>query len=351
MFFFLAAFGFLSVISFFWSDFPRQSFRGIFKVLQQLALFWMVAETLDAPKRHEKALGVLTFIFITLGLDGMWQYVFGADLVRQIPFEPASAGPRISASFHNYGLLASFLIAFSPLLFFQLEKRGAPKRSFALSLGFVLSLVLLVWTRVRGAWAAFWGGLVFLAVLERKKIYFALVILPVLLAALILPRAMVIHLDAEGKEQSLVERVYLWDRAIQVILARPLTGTGINTYAVAHQKYDQRENWRVRNYYAHNGYLQIAAETGIPSLICFLLFLFFYLREGLRFLSSRSDPKERRMALGFLTGVVNFLILGIIDTIFHNPQAVLGFWFLAGWALAYQKSVKDSAGLRGELLA
>ncbi|MBI4115243.1 MAG: O-antigen ligase family protein [Candidatus Omnitrophica bacterium] len=293
-------------------------------------------------ERQKTSFRLLTFVLIFLGIDGMWQYVFGSDLLRHIPFEQASAGPRISASFKNYGLLASFLISFSPLLGCRLSREDKAGETFLKSLGFVLSLLLLFWTRVRGAWVAFWGGLLFLALMQRKKIYFLLLLLPLVAIPILLPRSMVIHLDAEGKEQSLVERFYLWDRAVQVIQARPWTGTGINTYAVAHQKYDQRQNWRVQNYYAHNGYLQMAAETGLPSLACFLTFLFFYFLKGLRFTAKRPDGEDRRTLAGIYAGIVNFLVLAIIDTIFHNPQAVLSFWFLAGWGLAYQRSVGET---------
>ena len=90
----------------------------------------------------------------------------------------------------------------------------------------------------------------------------------------------------------------------------------------------------MRNYYAHNGYLQIAAETGLPALACFLAFLFFYFRNGFRFLVGDSGGIEKRSLTGVLAGMLSFLILGAIDTIFHNTQSVMGFWFLAGWGLA-----------------
>jgi len=208
--------------------------------------------------------------------------------------------------------------------------------------GSALGLLLLFWTRLRGAWVAFIGGVLFFLWTAKKRIYLAFVMLALGSLFFLLPRSMIIHLDYYGKEQSLIERLYLWDRAVQVIAARPLTGTGINTYAVAHQKYDQRQSWRVKNYYSHNGYLQIAAETGLPSLACFLAFLFFYFQNSLRLLKGLSGGEERVRLLGFLTGIVNFLILGIIDTIFHNPQAVMGFWFLVGWAVAYQRLLRAS---------
>ncbi len=338
MFWILAVFVFLSCISFFWSEFPKQSFRGALKVLKQFFLFWMVAESLQTRERQKTAFQVLSYLFIFLALDGFWQYLFGVDLIRRFPFEPASSGPRISASFHNYGLLAAFVIAFLPVLCSRLNKKESPSFLFRTSLGVVLGLLLLFWTRLRGAWIAFLGGVIFFFWNQGKKIYLLLLFLAAGGAFFLLPRSMVIHLDSQGKEQSLVERFYLWDRAVDVIEARPWTGIGINTYAVGHQKYDHRKSWRVKNYYAHNGYLQIAAETGLPCLVLFLTFLFLYFRNGLK-AAKKMPGEERRVTIGILSGLVNFLILGLIDTIFHNPQSIMAFWFLAGWGIAHQKSV------------
>lgn len=334
MFVFLLGFVFLSVISIFWSEFPKQSIRGVFKVLKQFLTFWIVAETLQTRRRQESAFRVLVGIFIFLALDGMWQYLFGKDLLRQIPIEVASSGSRVSASFHNYGLLAAFVVSFWPLLVSQLEEKAKKSTLFLTALAIVLGGLLLFWTRSRGGWVAFLGGLTFFLWLQGKRFLLGGLVLVALISLFFLPRQMVIHLDSQKKEQSLVERLYLWDRAFQVIEARPWTGTGINTYKVAHEKYDRRGNWRVRGYYAHNGYLQIAAETGLPSLACFLAFLFFYFKNTLRFLTSVLEEGQRRSLIGILAGMAGFLVLGIIDTIFHNPQSVMGFWFLAGWGMA-----------------
>lgn len=342
---FLCAFVFLSVISFFWSDFPRQSFRGIFKVLQQFFIFLVAAEILNSNARHQKVLQVLIFCFLYLALDGIWQYIFGHDLVRRISFEPASSGPRISASFRNYGLLASFLITFLPLVTTQLRKKKGLKETICPAIAVVFGVLLLFWTRLRGAWIAFLAGLLFYVWNSKKRIYVLLLGIAVTIGLFLLPRSMMIHLDAEGKEQSLIERFYLWDRAVQVIEARPWTGTGINTYSVAHQQFDHRKNWRVKNYYSHNGYLQLAAETGLPSLGCFLAFIFFYFLKSSQVVKLTKTEEERQTLLSFLVGMVNFLVLALIDTIFHNPQAVMGFWLLAGWGIAYQNLALANQGV------
>lgn len=330
----LLAFVFLSSISFFWSEFPKQSFRGILKMGQQFLVFWMTAEMLIPEGRRETAHRVLIFIFLFLGCDGIWQYFTGKDLLRQFPMEVPSTGARVSASFHNYGLLTAFIVSFWPLLLSQLKEKEKKSALFLTVLAMVLGGLLLFWTRSRGGGIAFLVGLTFFLSLKRKRVLLGGLILAALISLFFLPREMLVHLDRHKKEQSLVERLYLWDRALQVIRARPWTGTGINTYQVAHEKYDQRGNWRVRGYYAHNGYLQIAAETGLPSLACFLAFLFLYFKNAFRFLAHGPPGRGRDLLIAILAGMVGFLLLGTNDTVFHNPQSILGFWFLAGWGAA-----------------
>ena len=336
LFFPLAGFVFLCVLSFFWSEFPKESFRGVFKILKQFLIFWMAAETLSYPSRHRLADRTLVILFLVLGVDGICQYIFGFDLIRHLPLELASSGPRVSASFKNYGLLAAFVVTFLPLLFSPTEKGEKKRFSFLRILGVALGLQLIFWTRSRGAWVAFGGVLAFYLAFEKKKIYLLLLGLLSLITLFLLPRSMLIHIDYWGKEQSLIERFYLWDRALQVIEARPLTGTGINTYAVAHQAFDKRRSWRVRNYYAHNGYMQMAAETGLPSLFFFLAFIFLYFKEAFGAVKI-AEGNSRRKLVGMLAGIWGFLILCGIDTVFHNPQVVMGFWFLAGWGVACQE--------------
>ena len=177
------------VISFFWSEFPKQSLRGVLKVLKGFLVFWMAMEVLTTRERNQRALQVLTYSLIFLGLNGMWQYVFGQDLTRHIPYEAASSGPRISASFRNYGLLAAYVIAFVPLVASQIQKKSQSKNLFLTSIASVFGLLLLFWTRLRGAWIAFLFGLGFSAWNSKyKKIYAGVLILSVAAGFFMLPR-------------------------------------------------------------------------------------------------------------------------------------------------------------------
>jgi hypothetical protein len=87
-------------------------------------------------------------------------------------------------------------------------------------------LVLLIWTRSRGAFLSFLVGGVLWMVFTKRFKWLMVAGLIAGGAFLLVPKSMIIHQNAEGQEQSIVERYYLWDRALNVIKAKPLTGTG-----------------------------------------------------------------------------------------------------------------------------
>lgn len=310
------------------SDYPKQSFRGLIKVLRQFAVFFVVFEIYRSQNFRNTWKVLLLASFILLATDGFYQYFFGVDFLRGFIANGSLAGRRISASFDNYGKLAAYLCAVLPVIIgitFQQWKQPGTKRLFWICLTVMLTgLAMLYLTRSRGAFLAFGLAWFFVLIFRRAwKLLVALLICAVIFVAL-MPRSMIIHLDADNKEQSIVERGELWHRAFDVIKARPLTGTGINTYAVAHQQFDTRKNWRVKDYYAHNGYLQMAAEIGLPGLIFFIAFILRWIWIH-RPLGAAQGTEFR---WGLLAGVFAFLIFCGADTALHSPQPVLAFWYV-----------------------
>lgn len=328
-------------LSIFWSEARPQSMRGIFKIGQQVMIFLMTADTF----RQEAELKMWEKLFIGMllitVLDAAFQGFTGKDFLRHIAAQSSGAGIRLSASFKTYGLLGCYLILTLPVVYMAALRAWRLKSSFALSLGllilFLAGSTVLFFTKSRGALLAFAAGFIFLLFYFKNWRLFLFAAFLAAASFWVLPKSMLIHLDAEQKEQSLVERYYLWDRAVSVIRAKPLTGTGINTYAVAHQRYDTTKNWRVRNYYAHNGYLQMGAETGLPGLLLFFAFLFCYFRW---IFSRMAQKKEKGSAtgilpLGILTALISFMAFAMVDTVLHNEQAAMTFWYLLGLQAAY----------------
>lgn len=323
------------------SEFPKESLQGLRKTFSYFIIMVMSFEMLRPAKALRKFYSVISFWAAFLALDAWIQYQFGFDLLRRIPPQDAMAGLRLSASFKTYGLFAAYLIIMIPILLGIGLSYRTNKKWGTWYLYFILGWIhlwLLYRTLSRGAILAFLLGIIVLLIAKRKWLWILALVGSCAFASWkILPKSYTLHLNHEFQEQSLVERYYLWDRALHVIRAKPWIGTGINTYAKAHAAYDKTQNWRVRNYYAHNGYLQTASEIGLPGLAAFLVFLAAVILEIQKRIQLIAAP-ERFILGGILLAIINFLLFTIADTVLHNLTSATMFWFILGLGLAMHPS-------------
>jgi O-antigen ligase len=300
----------------------------------------MAIDLFGDAQSQKRFKGVFLGTFLLVVIDCSIQYAFGKDILRGFAAEQSAAGIRLIGPFGNFAKMATYLVLVIPVFamrfwsdFARPEQRKKSFYSLALALA---GFALLYLTRCRAPVLALVLSLGLLFIYKRwfKVLGIALLLCLALLA--LAPRGVIIHQDAQGKEQSIVERFELWKRALDVVEAKPWTGTGINTYNVAHEKYDKEQNWRVRGYYAHNGYLQLAAEIGLPGIFFFLFFLFMYFRKILRGLGALRHSSEEYARLGFLTGLLAFLIYAAGDNNLQSPPSLMFFWFSAGILFARQ---------------
>ncbi len=326
-----------SSLSAFTSGFPLLATRGIIKLIRYSLVLLVSFDLLQDSKKLKRLCFIEFLCFLAVLVDALAQRIIGKDLISGIPVQYADQQVRLTAPFHAYGLLGAFLMALLPILiviiFIKSKKHGF-KTMFLLVIPAVAFYVLYK-THSRGAWLAALGSWLLFAVIMRQKMLIAGIIGIFLVAPFVLPRNALIHLDIERKEQSLVERYYLWDRAIQVIKARPWFGCGINTYGRNYSKFDKTKSWRVPGYYVHNGYLQIAAETGLVSLALFLLLIFTGLKSAyLAFRKSSGDQKL--LVASLITGFSALLLQAIVDTTLHNTQSAVLIWCFLGLLLSMQ---------------
>jgi len=343
----LALFFLCVLISFFTSEYPKQSLRGLFKIAKPLLAFVMAMDLFQDAGSQKRFRGIFVATFLLVVIDCSIQYAFGKDLLRGFAAEQSGAGIRLIGPFGNFAKMATYLVLVIPVFGMRfwndLIRPEQRKRSFySLALA-AAGFTLLYLTRCRGPVVALVlsFGILFLYKRWFKALGIAILLCLVLLAAM--PRNVLVHLDAEKKEQSIVERFELWKRALDVVEAKPWTGTGINTYNVAHEKYDKEKNWRVRGYYAHNGYLQLTAEIGLPGIFFFLVFLFIFFRKVLGGLGAIRNSSEEYARLGILTGLLAFLIYAAGDNNLQSPPSLMFFWFSAGILFARQNSSAQKA--------
>ena len=219
-----------------------------------------------------------------------------------------------------------------------------PKRLALGILTFIL-LLLIGLTYSRGAWIGFLVGLIIIVAYKSfrssKRARALLVLLIIVLAIgifFLLPSAIKGRIESVGtiKGSGLV-RLKLWQEALGIIKDFPLFGAGLNTYMAVSLRYSIPGGGE-RMSYAHNSYLQMAAETGLAGLACFLWILVRFFRLEFRALLLRDSPLWG-YSLGLLAGISAFLIHSFFDNNLYSLQLATLFWFMLGLAVSTQRII------------
>lgn len=142
-------------------------------------------------------------------------------------------------------------------------------------------------------------------------------------------------------------RGYIWNKTIAILKNYVFLGSGADTYALVYPNDDFVDKYN--NGYdnmiltkPHNLYLQIAVQTGILSLICFLVFYLWYFISSLR-LYFRQKLTTPLAAVGFaiLLGTMGYMISGLANdsTITITPL----YWGLMGIGIGINHRIRVAA--------
>ena len=128
-------------------------------------------------------------------------------------------------------------------------------------------------------------------------------------------------------EGSNSERILNWGQALALIEDSPWTGVGLGNYSHAIDPLAPERS----SIYAHNIYLDIAAEMGIAtSLVFFSLLLAAFLKN----IGANNMP-----ALGFAAALLYFCVHGVFDTPIYAPQVFALLLVVLAAAPALSKKV------------
>jgi len=121
-------------------------------------------------------------------------------------------------------------------------------------------------------------------------------------------------------------RICIAKDTFAIINDHPVTGTGLGTYALIYPFYADkslRELTTARH--AESDWFTLAAEGGLPSLLCALALVALMLARIPR-LKVLSKEREWPMRWAFLSAFLAELLHGLVDVPLHRPE--LGWWIL-----------------------
>ena len=116
-------------------------------------------------------------------------------------------------------------------------------------------------------------------------------------------------------------------------------GAGFGAFGAAYTRFDTLSGL-ARVEQAHNDYLQVLADAGIPGLLLGLVFLFLLFRYGWR-ARKIENVFRRGIALGAFAGCFAVLVHSIFDFVLHVTAVALMFLTLLALLAANQKPFPD----------
>jgi putative inorganic carbon (HCO3(-)) transporter len=336
------------------SAFPAWTVPKLTGLILGLAAFRAVVNVATGARSVRAA--VVLFLLLGLALAGVG--LLGAFWTNKLPWLGSYTArlPRLIQGLPGaeYGVhpneLGGTMLFFLPValaaaLGWDTGHRGGDwlARGLALLLSCFL-LVVLVLSQSRSGWFGAAAGVAAVAWLRWPRLRW-----PIAAAALALLMVLILAgpqvssapgTATSGREAvvdvgSLVERSGPWQRGLDAVARFPLTGVGLGTFREVHHLFGPGAPARPDRdmAHAHNVFLQVALDLGIPGLVAYLALVGTALWCCLRALSV-GGANLGWLGAGVAGSLVAFHVYGLPDTIALGAKPGVAFWLLLGLAVA-----------------
>lgn len=259
--------------------------EGFLTILSYFSLFLLAQDFLSEGKWRRLALSVILASGFLVALYGILQAasieILPRDFIRADWVGPFS-------TIGNPIFLGSYLLLLIPLPLYFLQDSSRWKKMLLLSLSLFFTAALVL-TGSRGAWIGLAAMLLFFLFTgkNQKLLLAAFSVLMILLVCLLFTVNLGgINLWERLKasfnfdpQNTFMNRLYIWSRALPSILRYPVFGWGPDSFGVAFPQFSYQESLMLfNNGYAyvdkaHNDLIQVAVTLGIAGLLAYLAFL------------------------------------------------------------------------------
>ena len=345
-------------------------------VVLWLVLFTFRDRTADRGRWLQHVACAIALAATAVAVWGIWQrYTRRALLLDWILLDPSIV--RINASFTDVNALGAYLASTLPLVLALLVAARRAEVRVAAGLASAAIVAATVFTVSRAAWGGMTAGVALLVVgllywrlpswsqtayrVARGAVVLTMLVLAVALAAAtawgtarnvrVVQRSsyveVLLHtLNLQASpEDRLRGRLQFWAAASRMAATHPLAGVGVGRYFKEVYRWAPNQAALVRKQEnAHNYYLQVAAETGLPGALIFVALLGLGIASGIRVCRSQAPQEARIVALGASGGILAFAISLLTghSVLLHEGQVT--FWPLVGLALLMGREWRHEEG-------
>lgn len=332
---------------------------SVLEMLKWLPLALTYFLTIYAVRTQKQALRVI-WIMTALGLFqagyGLYQTYSGSELIwyfSKIQYRGYITGTYVSRNQLAFYLEAIALVCFGTSLGMYLRVPVARRKfdndriwqALVLAFGGVILAVTLLLSASRGGIISFGIALCAMAGLMTARQAMRRAGFGILLAAIVI---MVYGISA-GLEKTaarfehvsdLEHRLDIAASVLPMIRDYPFTGVGIGVFNTAYEPYALPVyGWRLKVSHAHNDWVEIAAETGLPGfMLCTSGYLLF-LGRCLHLWTKRRHPLILGTGAGILCALLAIGVHSFFDFGMRVPANVLTIGMLCGllWVLLHMR--------------
>jgi len=312
-----------------------------------ILLFFFVFQMVKDPKDFKEVLFIVLLVTVVIAGMAVRDYLHYGD-------RGSIDESRIGGIFNQPNMLGAFFVynMFFFLAFFLYYWRSF--KYWLLLLPFLLCFRGIMVTFSRGAYIAFACAGAAVTFFKNKVLF--LIVLVCLIASLLNPvylpegirRRMastffgekVISTDIEEiKDPSAGRRIMIWQGALAMIKDQPIFGFGYGTFPYVIGNYVPN----LAGADAHNTYLILAAEMGVPALGLFVLILLVLLKNSWWLLRKTKERYFKAFALGMLGCLVGLIVANIFGSRLNSEEVGAYFWVYSGLLLSAVKMKRENS--------
>jgi len=328
----LSLFAGWATLSLLWTpQWPLTLRAVISQTMEYVAIYLAVSDGLRDGAQARRVIWGWLLWSVVMVADGAFQLSRGADLIRGYAPGLIAGGARMTAAmkypndFGAYAALSTMMA--SGVAIAEWVRTRRVTSGIALGIA-VVNAVALILTFSRSAWLGFGlAGLVAL-MLYRTRYTVPLVVAAgaviTLLPSPYLERlTSILHVHPGSASQ---ERLLIWHSVLQMVHQHPWVGFGLNTFNATFPLYKHLDIMGTP--YAHNCFLQLAAELGLVGLVLFVWVLMRVFKQGWR--PALRPGWERLVSLSLIAGAAGYVIQSSVETSWYSLPLAVMWWLTVG---------------------
>lgn len=328
------------------SIFPRDSINYFaYYVISFITVIIIISSVNKVEDLNSIIEIIIIGVFLT-ALYGIWQWkVIGIEVnpsLTDISVNQGMTG-RVYSTMGNpnvYGELLVLTVPFFGAIIFN-AKTLIKKVFFAALL--IPILVILLKTGSRSAWIAF-AFSVFVFVFFKNKKLLPFMILAGLIAIPMLPQSIYKRILTifNPNDTSVKYRKQILEPAMPMLRDYWFNGVGLgnNVFNVIYKRYKSFTLKTVAH--THNLYLQIWLEAGFAAIISFIWLMSRIIRKSVIAIFEKKDKSINNILIATISGISGILVMGFADHVWFYNRILFMFWVVVALVFSSFKLLNEN---------